>query len=641
MRRWHTLRSLVASSLLAASCGGGGGGSAPSIGPSWTGCPIRLEAPVTLDGDQAHKTKILGVTWKDAADVFHTNLVAVYGNGVGAPAWDSRGDALAARDIFVRVSDDEGATWSPPLDVSNTAMLSSAVADHDGDALTAPRPFPGDSGKPTVFASGKNVSIIWEDAYVGPAPTALPPGVTYLTGPAAAQGSVVYRESGLIEVPYRAIYIARSADAGATWTVQRMTDGSRDPMQSACRGTGAGWVWTWQEDPEGLQPGEGDGPGDGDSGAKVSKGTDIWYVAQSAAGFGSLAELPAAVRVTDNLGGNTGASRCNLDMAGSTAVIAYEETKGAEGEGIGKYIRYHVFTSYLDPLGTDASAGAGWILSHVGENGRRVRILTPPAGQAGPLTGVKVCFLWKEGLYDGGGPSDIMSRVGYADGSHAGPSDGFHPDQLDPPVDALAWDPAFAAFNAPARNMSSRMGLDADSEADHLEDARAHRGIIRGDTIFLGYTWTSDGVLARYTDLANYNFFVRTSMDGGLTWTDPFDVSGITDTRISVREPRIVGTPNSTDPSAPQVLDTAWLAWGTEVNQYEHLATGTIDLDVYLTRTTDLGFTFSPIVLLAEGASSQGESQLRTTPGGEALFAVWNELVEATGRVFAVFRRTR
>ena len=623
--------ALAALSLLGA-CGGGSSAPpvvGPVLPPPWTGDELALTDPIELGGDDAYKTKLLRVTWNDGG-TFRTVLVSIYGNGIGAPVWDFSGAHHPARDIFVTRSLDGGETWSVPANVSNTAGLSSIDADHDGDPGTPPLPYAGDSGKPTVFSQGKNVAIIWEDALVD----------ATVPGPAPAQGTVVYPEFGLIEVPYRAIYIARSKDAGQTWTVQRMTDGSRDAKQSVCRGTSAGWAFTWQEDPEGLQPGSAEGPGDGGSGAKVSKGTDIWCTTQSGPDFGALADLPAPISLTDNVGGNTGASRANMMLFGNAMVLAYEETKGTEGLEYGKYIRYHVFTDFLDPLNTDSSLGAGWILSDPRENGRRVRILIGPGGAAGPALGTKVMFLWKQGLYDQGGPSDIMARVGHADGSHGGPSDGAHPDQLVPALDPGATDPAAALGSAAPRNLSSIAGLGASTEANAYEDARAHRGIIRGDTIFMGYTWTADWAVARFTDLENYNFYVRRSEDGGATWSEPFNVSMIDDKGISVREPRIVGTPNSSDPDDPQNPAVAYVAWGTEVNQYEHLNEGIIDLDLFVTRTEDLGLSFTPSTALADGANGQFESQLRTTPDGMTLWAVWNEYDDVLGITTARFRKT-
>ena len=40
---------------------------------------------------------------------------------------------------------------------------------------------------------------------------------------------------------------------------------------------GAGCVVTWQEDPDGIRPGEGEGPGEGWSGAVAHHQTDTWY----------------------------------------------------------------------------------------------------------------------------------------------------------------------------------------------------------------------------------------------------------------------------------------------------------------------------------------------------------------------------
>jgi len=348
---------------LAMGCGGSGPtATAPATSP-FIGADLSLEPGVMLDGPDAYKTKLLRVTWKDG-DTFRTALVVIYGNGIGDPVWDFAGGMHPARDLFVMRSLDGGETWSTPTNISNTAALSSIAADHDGDPLTAALPYAGDSGKATVFAQGKNVCAIWEDAYV----------------PSGVQGSVVYPEFGLIEVPYRAIYVARSKDAGVTWVVQRMTGAERDAKQSVCRGTSAGWAFTWQEDPEGLQPGQAEGPGEGGSGAKVSKKTDIWYTSQVAADFGAMAALPTPIAVTDNVANNQGASRCNMLMMGNAVVIGYEETKGTEGLDDGKYVRYHIFTDFLDPLNTDASLGQGVILSTPSENARRVRMCMLPGG---------------------------------------------------------------------------------------------------------------------------------------------------------------------------------------------------------------------------------------------------------------------
>jgi hypothetical protein len=76
------------------------------------------------------------------------------------------------------------------------------------------------------------------------------------------------------------------------------------------------------------------------------------------------------------------------------------------------------------------------------------------------------------------------------------------------------------------------------------------------------------------------------------------------------------------------------------VNQYEHTNEGTIDLDIFITRTEDLGLSFLPVTTLAEGPAPQFESQLRCTPDGMTMWAVWNEDDGGLGVTNAMFRRT-
>ncbi|HAJ92110.1 MAG TPA: hypothetical protein DCO71_05770 [Gammaproteobacteria bacterium] len=90
------------------------------------------------------------------------------------------------------------------------------------------------------------------------------------------------------EVPYSCLWSARgilreNPEAEGTTEVvwlqaERLTSGVRDVnrVETACI-AGAGCAITWQEDPEGVRPGEGEGPGTGWSGATTASKTDIWY----------------------------------------------------------------------------------------------------------------------------------------------------------------------------------------------------------------------------------------------------------------------------------------------------------------------------------------------------------------------------
>ena len=589
-----------------------------------------------FDGEDANKGKIVRLEYPDGVGGFEVVLLSVYGDAQGADVWGFTGSVRAARDLFVTRSTDGGATWSVPVNVSNTANLSSISADHDGDPLTPELPYFGDSQKPNVINNGKNVLISWVDSYA----------------PGGAQRTVTYPEFGFTEVPYAATYCVRSSDGGVTWSAPEMlSSGERDAKQDVVKASSAGFLVTWQEDPKGLQPGDAEGPGEGGSGANVNNGTDIWYTALRKSGFESGAVFPDAERVTNNFtmtdndgyeSGREGAARANSFLFGTTAIVAYEETKGLQGADTGKYIRYHTFSAF-DDSAPDVTEGAGWILSQPDENARRVRFVTQP-GPFQNQSDVRIVWVWKEGAYDRGGPSDIMCRVGSVDPGDPG-STGFRPQDLNPPIDPDATTRENAFNNALGMNLSSSMGLGAHPEDDFFEDARAHRGMLRGDFMVFGWSWTPDWAVARFTDLENYNFYVRRSYDGGQTWTEAQNMTNIPSSeKVHVREPRIVGAPVSPNPDTPVNPGAFLVAWGTEVNQYEHASVGTLDLNIFLTHSDDFGETYAPVVKLddvdvdLEPNKGAFESQLRLNPSGDRVYAVWQEVDRDTGVTNTRFR---
>jgi hypothetical protein len=416
-------------------------------------------------GGNAIKSKLIRTVYPEGDGFAHV-LLCVYSDAVGPDVWTYDGTTFAAQDVFATRSTDEGLTWSTPVNISNTALLSSVDADHDGLPETPPIPYHGDSEKPNIFNVGSTIVVTWVDRYA-------PDGV---------QRSAIYPEFGLIEVPYACVYECRSIDGGQTWSEpRRLSDGYRDAKQDVNKGSSAGWVVTWQEDPQGLQPGQAEGPGDGGSGATVSKGTDIWWTSLATTPLRAGDPFPPAQRLTDNFTmmgqgtnegyeyGQHGASRANLSLEGGKAIVAYEETKGLEGLDDGKYVRYHVFSAFDDSM-PDPTAGAGWIVSKPDENARRVRFVNQ--GTPGPESGVKLFMFYKQGEYDQGGPSDIIGRVGIG---------GLLPENLVPPVAADPTTREAAFGNAPGINLSSSEGLDAGTDDNSFEDARAHRAIIDGD----------------------------------------------------------------------------------------------------------------------------------------------------------------
>jgi MYXO-CTERM domain-containing protein len=669
------------------------GGSANADTRLEVGDPIVLSAGTgdkTLGADGAAKVKILRMG--------NGTLVAVYGDFAGTDVFDVKAQAeRPARDIFVRTCNSNmsdcasGDEWSDAVNISQTAGLTSIATQWHGEG-TAAEAFYGDSDKPNVFNNGSRVVLTWNDKYC----------------PGGSQNTVTYLTLDLREVPYSCQYVAVSLDNGATWSApQQLSDGSRDAKQDVNKGSDAAWVITWQEDPEGLQLGDAEGPGDGASGANVSNGTDIWYSALSSDNLNMGMPFPEPVRLTNNYTqdgmqqgsptmlerGSEGASRANTALIGPNVIVAYEETKGTGGVDSGKYIRYHVFpynsppdsceddpnnpgncmvgaTGEVMPAVNDP-ARMGCIISDPDENARRVRFFAQ--GTPGEESSIRFFIFWKQGLFDQGGPSDILGRSGFVPEGEMGGIFGFRPQDLSPAIIAptattLGDTPdgclirgdedmgtgAFGGDQGINLSASTPEGgdLGAGTSDIDIENALAHRGAIRGDFIMLGYSYTPDWAVATYTDQENYDFWVRTSMDGGVTWTDPVDLSSETmaayakeidlpETGVNVREPRIVKTPGngpgcpSGDPMADDTTNaehcsaggTYIIGWGSQTNTYEHLG-GAEDLEIFLTRTTDRGMTFEPVQRLSMAEAEDLESQLRPTPDGRRVFAVWNEATE-------------
>ncbi|WP_455206652.1 choice-of-anchor O protein [Kaarinaea lacus] len=620
--------------------------------------PIELSSQIP-DLGGAYKSKIEGVD--------NGILVVVYGDYVENDplryVFDTKDNAeRPARDVFITTCNSAvddcslSASWSAPFNLSNTAQLSSMQTDWNADGNRTD--YYGDSDNTHMFSSGNHVVITWGDKYC----------------PGGQQRSVTYLEFNSREIPMSCVYAAHATNTFAglsDWTVNRLSDGSRDVKQDNNKGISSGvWAIVWQEDPLGLQPGEAEGPGEGSSGAKTSHGTDIWYTYTSnvASAVSDIGVWSTPVRITDNQTafglsgsfnpikntagnsvdpsqiekGNAGASRANLQVVGGSSppntVIAYEETKGSAGLDEGKFLRYHVFPYNSPP--TSASDKAGCIISDPDENARRARFVAQTNAASG--SGIRFAIFWRQGFYTQGGPADIMMRIGYQSADPQ--STGMNPADLDPPVDpncyALDYASAINLTSAAPLNLSSntleatQANLADATDANFLENARAHRAVLRANDLYVGYIYTEDGVVAAATDLANYNFFVRRFNASTGVWGAPDNLSNITDTTINVLEPRLMGMPgnqpgctdpnNITNPENCQNKNVLVAVWGTETNVYEHIG-GSENLDIYITRTTDKAAHWEPLTYLASGPNIQGESQLRVTPAGNQIFAVWNE----------------
>lgn len=218
-------------------------------------------------------------------------------------------------DAFVGISVDDGTTWKT-TNLSNSSDLSSFI-------LKTGYEYPGDVHNVVHQVAGDRIFVAWASKYCdGGTPlytldaTIGTEGTydnTYLDdlsatyglddvylvdyfGVSGTQRSVNYEEQGfpdIGEIPFSCIWTARgkliAGDDLATtdtteathvvWTKpERLTSGRRDANLPAVDcAKDAGCILTWQEDPEGLRPGQGLGPGEGWSGAIANQQTDIWY----------------------------------------------------------------------------------------------------------------------------------------------------------------------------------------------------------------------------------------------------------------------------------------------------------------------------------------------------------------------------
>ncbi len=634
---------------------------------------------VVSDGASTNKVKILRTP--------DGTLFAVYGDAqdVGLMAWNAKGgEPQQPNDIVIKHSIDGGITWSEALNIDNTAALSSArgILVQEGppmmdpvtgtpDLVNDPRAvdYPGDSDKPNVFNVGNNLIVTWNGKYC----------------PGGEQRFVTYTELYGVTVPFSCQYAARlvwnsttksfntyEAWGGLPYKTEQLTSGLRDAKQDANRGNMYAYVLNWQEDPLGLKLGEAEGPGSGASGANVNNGTDVWYShipLLNAAGTGVdpakfvSGSWSEPTRITQNIfatqplegrdvethppgdydRGRVGASRPNIGQIDDTVIIAYEETKGTEGWDEGKYVRYHAFRFDAPPVGGEH----GCVISDPWENARRVRFLV----QSAATNEVPLLFIYKQGNFTQGGESDIMLRRAVG---------GFMPENLQPAVDVENCrvsimddiDPMYSIRleeHGPAMNFSGSrdiggvpgtgvMGESIDTGANMLENALAHRGMMRGDLVLIGFSYVPD--LARFQILdteAPYNFMVRRSTDGGATWTNALNLTPLVtaDSGYTVKEPRIVPTPGSgprcaTDPSDCQDPNVIYLAYGMQDNVLEYQEAG--DFDIYMMASFDAGTSFSAPKAITAGDALYGETddfedfetQIKLRPDGRASFTVWS-----------------
>ena len=299
----------------------------------------------------------------------------------GSGEWEIEQKNIASAPCFIQAGD--GADfWGPVEEVPD------APEDcNDGSNLITD--YPGDVTNNFFSVASNKVLVAWQSKYCQQGSPGYTGGTTdadtiaaylgidratdlYLEdlfGVAGSQGSVDYREQeafpgeydGVGEVPYNCLWSARGVlrenpdSLGSTEVVwlqaERLTSGVRDVnrIEVSCT-AGAGCGIVWQEDPQGLRPGEGEGAGTGWAGATTNNQTDIWFsfvewedfdIVDNNGEFVPLGDLslqtdlgtgrpqPAVpMGVPMRLSNN---ARCNIPVTGTEETYCNEGVAGAYG----------------------------------------------------------------------------------------------------------------------------------------------------------------------------------------------------------------------------------------------------------------------------------------------------------------------
>jgi hypothetical protein len=569
--------------------------------------PAVVVSTQVPDGTAAFKAKMVSQAYKSNA------ALATYDTRVTMMVYADA--ASQGQDIWIARSVDNGATWQHVRLTQNAGTPVSLIGPDNGiyNLLTT-------NAKPNIFGAatgvvlngkGANTLVTWGSSYCRDlANPAMPSPVQKVnlnltTGPE----------------PYKCLWSARTVDGGVTWTTQQLTSGEMDVDEDVPAGftttnlaTG-GFGIVWQADPAGLKQGQAEGPGEGASGASVSKGTNIWYTFLDKAGFENGLPFPTALQpLSDNdaVTNPRGASRPNLAIVGGTAVLAYEETKG-ESDNFGKQIVYHSF-----PYNTPPAASAGTVVSNPLLNARRVRFLSQGDASAG-TSPLRLLLLYRQtSVNTPGAPSDVVAQRGLKLPERRA-STGFAPWDIEP-------------YRA-AVNLSDLLGVSA------IDNTLAQRGVLRGGTVAVGFDHTPDMNGAQAAIPTNtYNFYIMTSTNSGATWNLPVNISTLPDNSLRVVEPRIVGTPGTIvnpnnsatgDPSDVQNPNVFYVSYGTETNN-----AAALPLDIVMSRTANFGVTYEPKQFLAGGRPLQSEAQLRSSPDGKKLQALWMQQYGVTIDVY-------
>ena len=272
----------------------------------------------------------------------------------------------------------------------------------------------------------------------------------------------------------------------------------------------------------------------------------------------------------------------------------------------------------------DGTASVSETGEMVYENARRLVIMSQvdpcEAGEGDYTFG----FLYKQGIYTRGGPSDMFIRMnaGFtydtfvsADGVLNVSSHEVGVDEEGKFTDEITWDESMMQ----------------DQSYTILEDNTfSPRGWLRGSDIITGFEYTPNWDMSESGCVPN-NFHINRYVDG--VWYGPQNISNVQGPCISTLDPRFHPTPKGKDSgldSDRSARDTIVMVYGTF-----DMATGE-ELDLFYTRSTDMGATWELVVRQSDGALvndklvardgvQEKEAQVLVSPDGTMLYTVWNQ----------------
>jgi hypothetical protein len=326
------------------------------------------------------------------------------------------------------------------------------------------------------------------------------------------------------------------------------------------------------------------------------------------------------------------------------------------------------------------------------ESARRVRFIVQPKAQIGPSRTVMV-GIYRMGTENNSGEADIIMHRWVVPPTDTATDNPYRIDNMAPGITnvssttpTLSWKNPETGVTKLVKWTQSAANLQDATTDNASESALGHRGFIKGDFLNIGYMWTPNWDLALDgQDVENY--YVRRSFDGGQTFTStPAALGGqgtrscsfyahpVTGERLqavcsdlaagafeparnlsrlsglaeTVIEPRLVGLPSTISGSLYPAEDTQdvsrlWQVWGTGANTGSLLNPedtedeGKQPADLFYAASRDYGDSYSRRALLAGGPQAQGEAQVRITPSGSRMDAIWNE--SGPGALDAFYRR--